>query len=425
MSKLLFNQELYHKIATFYLINQEKDKKVTAKMLQKEFDISRELAYQYLFILNNKKSLKLYTDEELRETLAQVSRSRQGFMDKNNMLRKEIREFSRLPNALEELNKKLIDLLTKHSALIPYKQKRTVPKIQFYGGLIHYTDFHLNELINLPGINIFNFKEASKKIQKHTDISIKWFLDNDIKTVLVGITGDLLNSDRRLSEKLHMATNRTKAAFIAVELLTQALLNLAKHFEIKVLFVSGNESRVHDELSWDELLMTDNYDYSICKMTEIILRNDKRITFIPQRSYVEEPIKFAGKTLLFTHANNLTMQGNVERGAAQLIGKWSTRGTKVDMIICGHLHCTRISDMFARGASLPGANAYSDRDLQLISKSAQNSHIVSEFAIHSMKVDLDDTEGYQGYSYTENLEAYNPKSLLKTRPGRTIFEIKI
>ena len=71
------------------------------------------------------------------------------------------------------------------------------------------------------------------------------------------------------------------------------------------------------------------------------------------------------------------------------------------ILFFGHLHSAMISDMYARSSGLPGANNYSQNALSLTGKASQNFYIVSDNGdIHGMKVDLQDTTGYDGYNYT-------------------------
>jgi len=296
-------------------------------------------------------------------------------------------------------------------------------------GIIQLSDWHLNELVNIAEVNQFDMHKASQMLRKLVTYSIFKWKSIGIRKILVVSTGDLLNSDRRIDEKLHMATNRTKATFIAIELLRAILLDLSNHFE-KVYFagVTGNETRVSDELGWSELMMTDNYDYSIYKTIEYLFLDHKNVHIIDQSQYgyIEVPICVSGKWILLTHGHSRALQGNVEQGVIQVTGRWSDHGYKIAFILFGHLHYTRIGDHFARGASLVGANAYSNKALQLITKSAQNIHTVYENGdIFNERIDLSNVQGIKGYDFNEDLIAYNVKSESKTREGTGIHKIVI
>jgi predicted phosphodiesterase len=423
--KEIFNNELYSQIATIYLTNEIEGIYTSAESVAKNLNIPLRTAERYIFVLENKDNLALHTDEQLRGILNKTVAKLQRYMDTNNMLRKSERENVRTFNAVEALNEEVIKLLRNNPLRTSNYEKISPVQIKNIqkGGLIQCSDWHGNELIFLPGINTFDFSELSRKVQKHFYLSKVDFLRKKIKHVLVAITGDLLNSDRRLSEKLHMATNRTKASLLTANILASALIDLARHFRVYVIFVSGNESRVNEEYGFEELLMTDNYDFTICNFAKEITKFHENIEWVQQQSYVEEVIQFAGKNFLVIHGDARILQGDVERGVLQLIGKWANQGIIIDFVILGHLHYTRVGDHFARSASMPGANAYSNRALQLITKSSQLSHEIIGPDIFTKRYDLDNTDGYVGYEFDKSLEAYNPKSLLKTKTGRPVITI--
>jgi hypothetical protein len=388
---------------------------------------SVEEIYPYLFIVKNKQNLNLHTDKELHVLYSKAKAETQRYMDKNRDLRKIHRETSRLPNAILELENEMIRLLSTYRLTeIPKDFPSFNIRSQKIAGLMQGSDWHLNEKISMPGVNDFDFDRASRMLHKWTGYSMKKFEWLGIKTVVLGLTGDLLNSDRRVDEKLNQATNRTKATFIAVELLRNIIEDLKMNgFQVYVVYVSGNESRVIEEMGWSEMMMTDNYDYTICKIVEFMYVGDPRVKFIPQQSYVEELVVIAGQNCLFTHGHAKLLQGDVEKGVIQLCGKWSARGIMIHHVFFGHLHYTRNGDHFSRSASLPGANAYSDKALNLITKSAQNTHtIFGNGDIFTERVDLTNIDDIVPYPYNKELEAYNSKSSLKTRSGKTIMEIK-
>ena len=66
---------------------------------------------------------------------------------------------------------------------------------------------------------------ATKKITQGKILAIDIEPMNKIHNVEF-MQGDLLNSDRRLDELLQMATNRTKATFLEVDIFQQIILHL-------------------------------------------------------------------------------------------------------------------------------------------------------------------------------------------------------
>lgn len=426
-----FNRTVYQAVVSSYMFRSGfglTPKKVTMQDVADDCGRTIEEIYPYLFIVKNKRQLSLHTDKELHTLYSKAKAETQRYMDKNNGLRKIHRESARIPNALVELEIELKHLLKQY-------QISELPKdfvshnIRSSGivGLMQGSDWHLNEKISMPGVNEFDFERASKMLAKWTGYSMRKFEWLGIKSVVLGLTGDLLNSDRRVDEKLNQATNRTKATFIAVELVRNIIEDLKMNgFQVFVVYVSGNESRVMEDIGWSEMMMTDNYDYTICKIVEFMYLGDPKVTFIPQQSYVEEVVVIAGQNCLFVHGHAKLLQGDVEKGVIQLCGKYSARGIMIHHVFFGHLHYTRNGDHFSRSASLPGANAYSDKALNLITKSAQNTHTIhSNGDIFTERVDLTNVDDIKGYPYNKELEAYHPKSFSKTKTSRTIFKVVV
>ena len=435
MAKRKLNLKKYHAVVSFVLDYKAEHKRFPSyKQVSVALEIPFADAETYCMIIENKDKLDLSTDEDLRRALNRKSKALQKCRDIKRMDNKDIREHDRLPNAIEELHVKMCSLLESHKMHEPFSyDPKNLQKILgnplSKTGVIQISDWHLNELINLPGINSFNFHKASKMIKKLVTYSIWKFKALDVENIVVASVGDLINSDRRIEEKLQMASNRTKASFIAVELVRAMLLELSYHFKhVYFAGVTGNESRVADELGWSEIMMTDNYDYSIYKTLEFLFKDHEKVHVMDQSEvgYVEVPITISGHTWLLVHGHTRTLMGDVEKGVIQLVGKWSDHGYKIVFVLSGHLHYTRIGDHFARGASLPGANAYSNKALQLITKSAQNIHTAfTNGDIFNERVDLSNIDDIIGYKFNEDLIAYNTKSQSKSRQGKTILEIKI
>ena len=369
---------------------------------------------------NDCNSYKQPIDTEVETKSAELAKRVQRFQDTNRIERKTFREQGRLSNALEEYEKELISLLKTHQFSTTKKQK---PTKELSAAVLHISDWHLNELVDLPN-NRYDFGVASKRVQKYVNIARKVFKTFNVTNVLVAMTGDMINSDRRLDELLNQATNRSQATFLAVDLIQSALLDLNKDFILKVACVSGNESRVNKDHAWSHNIMTDNYDFTIFNILKKLFEGTD-ITFLDGNP-VEMVVRVGNKNVLLIHGEQKILGGTVERGVAQLCGKYVTQGIMIDFVLFGHLHCARIGDYFARASSLVGANSYSDSGLQLISKASQNIHIMTQSSdIHSIKIDLQNTDGYEGYEFNKELEAYNAKSASKLHANKTIFEVII
>jgi len=364
-------------------------------------------------------------DEDYNEILTEnikLSKSKQKFQDSNRIERKTWRGQARLDNALEEYNKELIDILEQ------YQFNTNTIKVHKLSsknaGIIHFTDAHFNELVELP-FNRYDFKIAAKRTQKLISEAKRVFHAYGITNVLFAMTGDMMNSDRRLDELLNKSTNRAKATFLAVEIIQQMLLDLNLDFNVTVASVLGNESRCTDDIQYSEILATDNYDFTIHEILRKLLDGNTGIHFYKIENPMEQVVKVANKNILLIHGHQKKLCGsNITSGIDRLVRKYSDKGIRIDFVLFGHIHQSYIADLYARGSSLVGANSYSENSLMLTSRASQNIHIVSD-DIHSMKIDLQNCNGFPGYAINDQLEEYNAKSLTKTKAKRTVFEVVI
>lgn len=358
------------------------------------------------------------TDDDIVKENIKLARQKQKYQDLRRIENKAFREQARRENAILEYNEELIKVIKSHKLpKFVYSKKKKIKKAKT--GIVHITDVHFNELVNLS-MNKYDFSIASKRLQKLADKAKQYFKVADVKNVFVAMTGDLMNSDRRPDEMLSEATNRSKATFLAVIILEQFLLDLAKDFDVTVASVIGNESRVGKDIGWVESVASDNYDYTIYNILKLLFR-DSNIRFLSGNS-VEQVVEIAGQNVLLLHGNQIKASG-VEKEIQKIKGKYISRGIKIDYVLFGHLHSSRLGDTYARGSSVVGANAYSDSALQLESRAGQNLHIFSKDERDSIKVDLQDIVGYNGYPIVKALEAYNAKSLSKAMKKVSVHRV--
>jgi predicted phosphodiesterase/uncharacterized Zn finger protein len=361
-------------------------------------------------------------DPDLIVANVQLAKQKQAQQDKNRISNKAFREHSRVDNAVAEYSKALIEVLSKHNlSSLTIKHNTKDGSV----GVVHLSDIHFNELVNLSH-NKYDFTVAATRIRKHIQAAKIHFKAHGITKVLLAFTADLMNSDRRLDEKLAMATNRSKATFLAVDILQQAILDLNRHFQVTVAGVCGNEGRVGFELGWVENVASDNYDYTIYHMLRKIFEGSKGVTFDPMQNSLETVVNIAGQNLLLVHGHALK-HGSIGSSVAQKKAQYiSSHGIKIDFVIFGHIHEALISDNFARSGSPVGDNSYSANALNLTGRASQNLYIFHENGNRDgIKVDLQNIEGCESYDFDKAIEAYNPKSADKGRPTQTIFQVII
>lgn len=366
----------------------------------------------------------LILDRQLLEENVRLAKQKQSLQDKNTAERKSFREHARVENALFAFNDSLIKTLKNYDRSKTTKEHKNLKKGAV--GLMQFSDVHFNELV-IPTNSInnkYDFEVAAARCRKYVLRATEYFKLFGAKEIVLAMTGDMINSDRRLSELLNMATNRSQAVVLASEIFAHVIEELNKEFNVSVTCVSGNESRVRMIHETDELLATDNYDWTIFNILSFIFKNSKGVKFLRGASR-ENIVSCNGHNVLIMHGESIPKTG-VERRVQQIIGKWNSKGVSVDFIIFGHLHSARIGDTYARSSSLVGANSYSDDNLQLISRASQNIHIFhADGSRDSVKIDLQDTKNIKSYNIDDSIATYNAKSASKNLEKTIIHKVVI
>ena len=350
-----------------------------------------------------------------QDVLDENARLRKQKVKATDKLRKERRtqlDVDRKENAIEEL---LTDIQENLKTV-----GKDLKKTQRYSGrferkgtvlVVHLSDLHLQELVDLPGRNRFDFVIASKRLQLMAEKVKALSKCFDSTRIVLAIGGDLINSDRRHDEVLNNATNRSRAVVIATHILRQFILDLRQNFYIDVVGVTGNEGRAKMELAWSEIGATDSYDALCYWFLEQVLAGDKGIRFNPLQAN-ESVFTIHDQTFLVIHGHQI--RATDQKAVQSIIAKYSIRNIKVSHILCGHIHSTMISDFVSRNSSLCGSNSYSENGLNFNSKAGQNIHIVSQQGIDGYKADLQDIEGVEGYDCMTELQRHGARTLDKT-----------
>ena len=359
-------------------------------------------------------------DEELVKFNIQLQKQKQRFQDVNRIERKAVREHIRKDNAIEELTNAFTSIVDKYKFdKVGVSKQTKSTKTATNVGIFQFSDAHFNELIDVPG-NEYSFEVASKRCKLYVTEAKKYFKINGINKILFALTGDMINSSRRYDEILSQATNRASAMYIAVELISQMIVDLSQDFEIDIASVIGNESRITENIHWTETGASENYDIMIFNTLKILFSKQANITFLDGNIF-EQVVDILGKKVLLIHGHSKSLHSTA--GVQKIVGKFTRQGIHVDFVIFGHIHEAYISDRFARSASLAGDNSYSSQSLQLAGRASQNIHIISANSINSIKIDLQDTDKSKGYDITYALEQYNAKSWGKAHTETKIITI--
>lgn len=351
-----------------------------------------------------------------------LAKDKQKLQDTQRIERKGFREHARIENAVSDYAGEMAKLLRRHRFADVPKSGTNVLKTGKAGGLLHLSDHHLNERVSLPN-NQFDWVVAGRRLKKFVARSKVLCKAYGIKSLLVAATGDLMNSDRRLDELMANAGNRAKASVLAVDLYRQMILDLAQDLDVTVAAISGNESRIPKDVGWSPDVASDNYDFTIFEMLRLLL--DNKVGFVTPSDPSQLVVNVCGQNVLMLHGHG-AIGKETQKSVQSIRGMYAAKGISVDMVMWGHIHEALIADGYARSSSLVGSSSYSENALGLVGRASQNFYVLHEAGgFDGIKIDLQNTDGVEGYKTHKSLEVYNTKAADKCHNAETIFKVVI
>lgn len=374
--------------------------------------VEKECYKRYVRVCYN----ELLKDQEidLSESLVKLEAQNQKKADINNQLRKSNRENYRLYNSLKESYDTYVECLKSIDLSKIKIEKHKSDKKRNKCGILHLTDWHMNELINPNESfgNEFNFEILSKRAKKFVVESMKEFDANNVSDVYILMTGDMFNSSRRLSEKIAMCSSLTMASLLLIYILEQIIIELTQKYNVHISFCVGNESRIEQDLMESQsMLASSNYDFLLFHSLRIIFRN-KPVEFIVPKNLIHSVVTLKnGCNILITHGHIL--KGTDIKSITNLMNQYCYNNIKINHILIGHYHHAQIGDLISMGGCLCGGNSYTSSDLQFFTRASQNCYIVNDdYSLKGIRIDLQDVKDYKGYDLIEELEYYaslNPR----------------
>ena len=336
-----------------------------------------------------------------------------------NLFNKQLRELS----SLEELNKEVIDGLSKLKPITMYIDKNVQPQQKTNDILVlSIGDWHLGEISGEFKDTGFDMEIASRRLKKYAEYIKKEIVQNGITKVVIMCGGDICNNVTLLSKRLLQTSNRAVTTIMAVVLLQHLIKDIYSVCQnITFAGVGNNESRYDEDYFEDEYLITNCADYVVYNMLEIIFKDIPTIKFLGGRN-CEKIVQINGQNVLLTHGVSCG-KGDVEKNVQQMISRYSVKGVDIRYVLLSHIHCTRNSNYFSRHGSLCSGNAYSNTTLNLQTRASQNVLYISENGdIQSIMVDLENIDNIKGYDISNEVKKFN----LRPRDTRkSLDEIQI
>lgn len=325
--------------------------------------------------------------EELIALLIKTKRQLQKRMDTQRIERKAWRLENRSTGIIQDTLSELLDRVKEFDNFGIVKRNTEFSNKE---GLMMLNDWHIGEVVNLED-NKFNFEIARQRAEKYVTRAMEEFDVKNISEITMCFVGDMLNLDSHEDKKL---TNEAARAVALEELfkITSMVIDtlLREGFELKLVGVVGNESRIKsmEFMSVVDGLAADNFDFILFMMLKARYYNCDYITFVNSCDRIEEIVKVRDKNIYLTHGQWLNHNKLEEEIASIKLRHFQKSKTMIDYCLFGHIHSALITDSYARGASLVGANGYSDKKLNIHSSCvSQNIGFVGD-SIEIMSIKL-------------------------------------
>lgn len=357
-------------------------------------------------------------DEELLEANVRFKKDKQKYMDTNRIERASFRNYARVENAITAYGEALLEIMTKHGKELSKYNPQPIPQtIIGEKGVVHISDLHLLELIDLPH-NKFDIRVASSRLHKLADEAIRLFKSRNITEIMIVNTGDVLGADCILDKLLNLATNRSKGTFIAVDLLKHFILHLSHNFKVNYVAVLGNESRVKKEMSFSDSALSDNYDMVISEMLKKLFKasNNPNVYF-GEVNKVEMIVEINGHKTLLTH--DVPRSSSSQKGTQSVIGMRYLLNSPFDVMLTGHIHDEKLTHTAYRSSSLAGSNSYNENALHLAGNASQNLYIFGNKYRYPMTIDLQNCDMEICYDIEESIIEYDCKTVADIRQQHT------
>lgn len=335
------------------------------------------------------------------EAIGKLLNEKQKLLDHNRIIRKAIRSHNRSYTILEELFNDLIKRI--HEIDIDYKASE-IERINDKEAIITIADAHFGETIfksDTLGVNSCAFDVLSKRLHKYAD-KIKDRLIGEVSNITVALMGDLINSDRRMDELITNDGCVAEAFIKSLQILIPFLIDLRSHFNIKVVSVLGNESRMDVNVPMKDPI--NNFDFLIHKMLSELFVGKTDIEFLDIERNYEKLINILDANILLTH-------GHTKLSWNDAVKKYNKIGKILHYMITAHLHTVNIKEQTSQSASLSGNNFYGAFGINDIADASQTIYFVekegdgatSHTTISPMVINLQTVYGYSGYYFQDDV----------------------
>lgn len=358
----------------------------TLRGAAEEFDCSPSTIHKLKKIISMEEPI----EEDLVAKPVDSAIKLQKLRDVQRIERKEFREAARTLNDNNAVLETLIGLVS--GLRLP---RPKAPLVKASGGtlVVQFSDLHFGETVELPN-NLVNTHIISARLYEFVKRAIVIGKAFDCRRTIVAITGDVVNSDRRLSELMTNEYNRAHATMNSFEVLSQAIDVLSSSIPVThITSVIGNEDRADKDFAFEARCLTNNFGYIVHEMLRAYF---PEIVCSKWGNPVERILDIDGTLMLLTHGIT-----KAKASPANQLAYYRAKHGRIDHMISGHLHESLVAPGFARSGSVIGGNGYSELGLGIpLSTPSQSVHVIDDGRVYSIPIDLSSVGG-NFFQFTE------------------------
>ena len=314
------------------------------------------------------KTKEMIAEEEYQKLLdkeIQLKKEKIKIRDMKNQLNKQIREQARHESVEEILKNKLDDF---EPQVIEYKEVKNNGK----SAIALWSDWHYGIEVDSV-INKFNPDICRERVRKLVNKTITHCKTHDIDELHVFIAGDIISAENYNIIRLQNRENLIDQIINASDLLTQSLIEIAKHIpKIKIGICTGNHCRSHEKGNADN---RDNYIHLIRRYVELGVARVENIEF--HVNHFDDEIidaKINGLSVIATHGDKVSKTNPSYKLAALL-------DEKIDLLLLGHWHEARMETNHRTIVEVNGSIVSSDqyaRNMNLFAYPTQKLLIIGD-----------------------------------------------
>lgn len=309
----------------------------------------------------------------IKQEIGEMKLTKQEIQDKSLSLSKLQREISR-DVMLAEVVKETIERIDWSFNPIEFIERKD--KENGKVALVTFADLHGGReiIVTDENGNKFFYDPTKDIVEDYTKTMIKYVLDNNITTLYIAQTGDLISGRLRSESIIESKLTSGEQTVEATKLFIDFVYQLSKYVNfIKVVSISGNHDRItankNDALNNESHIITAN---AIMKMMFEHLDN---VEYIEPNSLYHHVLKINGKNILLVHGDRDNVQNKSFLSTAS-----TYYGTDIDVVVSGHYHRYSVMEVSEdKYVTISGALTFNDNYAKSINASSVRSQLALEF----------------------------------------------